>query len=102
MVDRKERFALLSRYKKLCKDSGRPVPQMNMNIDQWSADALIESYGLAGCYDLLAYYFSISPYPTWDKFARSAGDLLESRKAKEQDDAFRLEMRERAKAWLND
>lgn len=100
MVNRQERFALLSRFKKLCKDHGYLVPPINMNVEQWSADALIESYGLAQCYDLLDYFFSINTSPTWNKFAQSAGRLIESRQSLSEDIEFRLAMRKRAEAWL--
>lgn len=102
MADRKYRYALLSRYKKLCKDNGRPVPILNLNVEQWSADALIESFGLEVCYDIMDYYFSISPSPTWSSFTYRAGDLLEAKIARQKDDAFRKDMREKAKRWLGE
>jgi hypothetical protein len=100
MVDRKDRFALLGRFERLCKEHGYPKPMLNKNVEQWAADALLESYGLQECYDLLAYYFKINPRPTWKKFSYGAGDLREAKIAKEQDDAFRAEMREKVKEWL--
>ena len=102
MVDRKDRFALLSRFKKLCKDNGRPIPQINMNVDQWAADALIQSYGLPQCYDIMDYYFSITLSPSWSKFANNAGRLLESQQIKKEDDEFRRIMRAKVEVWLGE
>lgn len=102
MAERKERFALITRYKKLCATYGYPVPHINMNVEQWSSDALVESYGLSECYNLLDYYFEINKNPNWSRFTYVAGDLLESKAARDEDIAHRARMREKGKAWLND
>jgi hypothetical protein len=102
MADRKDRFALISRFKKLCGQHGYQVPQINMNTEQWAADSLIESYSLPLCYELVEYYFSVSGSPSWNKFAQGAGRMLESKQALEADKAFRLEMRQKAQRWLNE
>jgi hypothetical protein len=101
MADRKLRFALLSRYDKLCREYDyKPLP-MNKNMEQWSADGLIESFGLQECYDLLDYYFSIRSTPSWRGFANGADRLLQSKIAQEEDDRLRAERRAKAKEWLN-
>lgn len=102
MADRTSRFSLLSRFEKLCKENGYPKPIINKNIEQWSADALIESFGLQMCYDTLDYYFKVSRRPAWKSFSYAAGDLIKAKQDLEADLAFRLEMRERARKWLSE
>ena len=49
MAERKDRMALLSRYSKLHKARYEQKPSLNLNVEQWSADALVESYGIVEC-----------------------------------------------------
>lgn len=102
MADRKERFALLSRYSKLHTLKYQAKPQLNLNVEQWSADALVESYGLPECYDLLEYYFSVSQNPTWKYFANYAHDIIDRREQYLQDLKEREERRRLAKKWLSE
>jgi len=53
MAERKDRMALLSRYSKLHTVKYGQKPSLNLNVEQWAADALVESYGMPKCYDLL-------------------------------------------------
>ena len=53
MADRKDRMALLSRYSKLHTARHEEKPSLNLNVQQWAADAIIASYGMPECYDLL-------------------------------------------------
>lgn len=101
MADRKERFALLSRYTKLYTARYLDKPQINLNVEQWAADALVESYGLQGSYDLLQYYFDVARDPSWKYFANYAQDILDKQKQYEQDVAERKQRREQAKKWLS-
>ncbi len=75
---------------------------LNLNVEQWASDALVESYGLPACYDLLDYYFSIAQDPTWNFFAYNAEKILNGKLDKEQDDKERTERRARAKEWLSE
>jgi hypothetical protein len=102
MPDRKDRMSLLSRYNKLHLQRYETKSNLNLNVEQWAADALIESYGIQQCYDLLSYYFEISKNPSWNNFAYHASDLLRGKMAIEQDLKERKERREKAKEWLND
>jgi hypothetical protein len=102
MADRKDRMALLSRYSKLHTQKFEQKPVLNLNVEQWAADALIESYGLPECYDLLEYYFGTATSPTWKWFANYAHDIIAGKEAYEQDLKERAERREKAKAWLNE
>jgi len=102
MADRKERFALLSRYSKLHTARYEARPQINLNVEQWAADALVESYGLEDCYDLLQYYFEVSPSPTWKYFANYAQDIIDRREQYRQDLIDRKHRRAMAKKWLNE
>ena len=53
MAERKDRMALLSRYAKLHTKHYEERASLNLNVEQWAADALVESYGLQDCYNLL-------------------------------------------------
>lgn len=101
MADRKDRMALLSRYSKLHKIRYEEKPVINLNVEQWAADALIESFGLEVCYDLLQYYFDVSPNPNWKYFANYADTIIVAREQLVQDLRERIERRKKAKEWLN-
>ena len=101
MADRKDRMALLSRYNKLYLQRYEKKSTLNLNVEQWAADALVESYGLQQCYDLLTYYFEISKNPSWNSFAYNAEDLLNGKMAIEKDLKEREERRAKAREWLN-
>ena len=101
MVERKDRFALLSRYSKLHTARYEAKPQLNLNVEQWAADALVESYGLQGCYELLQYYFEVAPNPSWKYFANYAHEIINRREQYEQDLLERQERRAQARKWLS-
>ena len=102
MADRKDRMALLSRYSKLHKAKYQEKPIVNLNVEQWAADALIESFGLDICYDMLQYYFDVSPSPSWKYFANYADNIINSREQLVQDLRERTERRQKAKEWLSE
>jgi hypothetical protein len=102
MAERKDRMALLSRYSKLYAIHYGEKPSMNINVEQWAADGLIESYTLGYCYDLLQYYFDVSQKPAWKYFANYAQDIIRARDMVEQDLIERKERRKQAKEWLNE
>ena len=95
-------MALLSRYNKLYLQRYEKKSNINLNVEQWASDALVESYGISACYDLLEYYFSIAQDPTWNFFAYNAEKILNGKLDKEQDDIERIERRARAKEWLSE
>jgi hypothetical protein len=95
-------MALLSRYNKLYLQRYEKKSNINLNVEQWASDALVESYGISACYDLLEYYFSIAQDPTWNFFAYNAEKILNGKLDKEQDDKERTERRARAKEWLSE
>jgi hypothetical protein len=101
-IERKDRMALLSRYSKLHAAKYEEKPLLNLNVEQWAADALIESYTLPFCYDLLEYYFEIAEKPTWKYFANYADRIIEARKDYKRDIEERAERRKLAQAWLNE
>jgi hypothetical protein len=100
MAERKDRMALLSRYSKFHTVKYEQKPSLNLNVEQWAADALIESYGIAACYDFLEYYFSVAQSPSWNYFAYNTEKILQARLDKQQDDKERAERRQMAKEWL--
>lgn len=102
MVDRKDRMALLSRYNKLHLQRYEQKSNLNLNVEQWASDALIESYGLNSCYDLLTYYFEVSQNPSWSFFAYNAQQIINGRNAVEKDLVERAERRELARKWLSE
>ena len=102
MADRKEWFALLSRYSKLHTAKFEAKPQVNLNVEQWAADALVDSYGLQDCYDLLEYYFSVAPNPNWKYFANYAHQIIERQNQYKQDLVERQQRRQQAKKWLSE
>lgn len=101
MADRKLRMALLSRYSRLHNIKYGSRPELNMNKEQWASDALIESYGLPDCYDLLEYYFDAATTPNWQYFAYNADKIIEAKAQFEEDMRERAERRKMAKEWLN-
>lgn len=102
MADRKDRMALLSRYSKLYAQKYGAKPNLNLNVEQWSADALVESYTLQGCYDLLEYYFKVSSNPSWNYFSYNAQSVAYAKMARETDDKERAERRAMARRWLSE
>jgi hypothetical protein len=102
MAERKDRMALLSRYSKLHTAKYQQKPSLNLNVEQWASDALIESYGVSGCYDLLEYYFSIAQEPNWNYFAYNAEKIISGKKDFEQDNLERIERRKLARRWLSE
>lgn len=102
MTDKQKRLALLSRFDKHYKFKLEQKPQYNKWVEQWSADALIESYGLDKCYELLEYYFDITPNPSWNHFAYIADDILVRIQEQEKDLKEREQRRQKAKEWLSE
>ena len=102
MAERKDRMALLSRYNKLHLQRYEQKSNLNLNVEQWAADALVESYGIKGCYDLLDYYFGIAQEPSWNYFAYNAEKILSGKLEVEQDKKERVERRELARKWLSE
>jgi hypothetical protein len=102
VVDRKDRMALLSRYNKLHLQRYEQKSNLNLNVEQWASDALIESYGLNACYDLLTYYFDVSQNPSWNFFAYNAQQIINGRDAVQRDLLERAERRKLAKEWLSE
>jgi len=95
-------MALLSRYAKLHTARYGSRPEYNINREQWSADNLIESYTLYGCYDLLEYYFDVNNSPNWKYFSNYTDSILQSKKQVKEDNEERLERRRLARVWLNE
>lgn len=102
MAERKDRMALLSRYAKLHTKHYEQRASLNLNVEQWAADALIESYTLPFCYDLLEYYFEVAQTPAWKYFANYADKIIDAREDYQRDLKERAERRAKAKDWLNE
>jgi hypothetical protein len=93
------RHALLTKYKKLAIEKNIDS-NINIHVEQWAADSLIESYGLDMCYEILEYYFRVSETPSWKWFANNADKLYKNLQGKKEDDRIRAMLREQAKDWL--
>lgn len=102
MAERKDRMALLSRYNKFHLQRYEQKSNLNLNVEQWAADALVESYGLPACYDILEYYFSVAQDPSWNFFAYNAEKIINGRDETAQDLKERKERRELARKWLSE
>lgn len=100
MADRKDRFAVISRFEKHCKMNGVQVPAINKYNEQWASDALLESFDIQSIYDTMEYYFLINSRPTWRGFANNVDRLIQSKKDREEDDRLREERRLMAKEWM--
>ena len=102
MASYKERMSLLGKYAKLHLFKYGEKPTHNINAEQWSADNLLESYGLAKCYDLLEYYFEAVEEPSWRHFSNQAEKVFLSMEAHKRDLQERAERLEMAKRWLSE
>lgn len=103
MAELKERMILLSAYdKQYALKYDKKPPQYNKWAEQWAADALIESYGLSKCCELLEYYFSVAENPTWTFFSYNAEKILSGKLDVEQDIRERQERRKKAREWLSE
>lgn len=102
MAERKDRMALLSRYNKFHLQRYEQKSNLNLNVEQWASDALVESYGLPACYELLDYYFSVAQDPSWNFFAYNAEKIINGRDETARDLKERKERRELARKWLSE
>ena len=102
MAERKDRMALLSRFNKFYLQRYEQKSNMNLNVEQWAADALVESYGIAQCYDILEYYFSIAQDPSWNYFAYNAEKIINGKRDYQLDLEERRERRAMARKWLSE
>jgi len=102
MADRKDRFAIISRFERNCRVNNLTVPIINKYNEQWAADALLESFSYDDIVKSMEYYFSISPSPTWKGFANNVDRLMKAKSERDEDNRLRAERRERAKEWLSE
>ena len=101
MSDRKDRFALISKFEQNYKANGIVKPAINKYNEQWAADALLESFEYKDIIIAMSYYFKINGNPTWRGFANNVDRLLQSIKTQEEDRIFREDMRLKAKEWID-
>lgn len=100
MASYKDRMILLSYFKKKYKKKFNERYVININSEQWSADALLESYGIYECQEIIDYYFQVRENPTWSHFAHNADKARKAMLEKEKDIQERLMRRKLAKDWL--
>lgn len=100
MADKKQRFAIISRFEKNAREKGVTLQPINKYSQQWAADAMIESYGYEDCLDIVDYYFIVSASPDWSWLAYNSEKLVQSRQAEVEDKALRARLRQGAKKWL--
>ena len=102
MVDRKDRFILLSLFEKHCRLNGMPKPNLNKNKEQWAADALLESFTFEQLDNAMKYYFTVNSKPTWSWYSNNVEKIIVAAEAYNQDKEFRAQMRAKAKEWLSE
>lgn len=102
MAERKNRFALISKFEQMCRLNGYQRPTLNRYKEQWAADDLLESWGDPQIYSAMEYYFKINNAPTWKGFANNVDRLLQSKAEQEEDLRQRAERRAMAKEWLSE
>lgn len=101
MADKKQRFALLSLFKKLHVDKGYGPLNINTFAQQWAADAIIDDVGYDRAREIINYYFKITQNPNWTWFTYNWEKVVASMEADIEDRKQRAIMREKAKEWLN-
>lgn len=105
MSTRKDRFALISRFEKICKDRGTPVT-INRYIELWAAEALFETMSKEDLHDAMDYYFKINRednwQPSWQFYAKNVDKLLGAKKDADRDAVERAEIRRKLKEVMNE
>jgi hypothetical protein len=102
MAERKDRMALLGTYSSQHLKKYGVKPILNLNTEQWAADAVIESFGLDLSMKLVYYYFEVAQTHSWTFYAYNAEKLLKAMDDKAKDDKERAERREMARRWLSE
>jgi hypothetical protein len=102
MAERKDRMALLGTYSSQHLKKYGVKPLLNLNTEQWAADAVIESFGLDLSMRLVYYYFEVAQTHSWTFYAYNAEKLLKAMDDKAKDDKERAERREMARRWLSE
>ena len=102
MAERKDRMALLGTYSSQHLKKYGVKPILNLNTEQWAADAVIESFGLDLSMRLVYYYFEVAQTHSWTFYAYNAEKLLKAMDDKAKDDKERAERREMARRWLSE
>lgn len=102
MANRKDCFALLSRFESKSKKLGITVP-INRYAEQWAADALLDSFEKELIHEVMDYYFEIKKEKArWTVFARQFSRLLDAKNERDRDEKERFERRERLREILNE
>jgi len=100
-VKSQDKHALLGEFRKRLRQKGLD-DSMNVYTEQHAADALIKSYTLKGCYDLIEYYFSVSLTPSWLWFKNNADKINRAKLIKEEDKRVRAILKQQSRDWLKD
>jgi hypothetical protein len=95
-------MALLGTYSSQHLKRYGAKPILNLNTEQWAADAVIESFGLDLSMRLVYYYFEVAQTHSWTFYAYNAEKLLKAMDDKAKDDKERAERREMARRWLSE
>ena len=96
-----QKHALIGEFRKRLREKNLD-DTMNVYTEQHAADALIRSYTLKGCYDLIDYYFSVSLTPSWVCFKNNADKIYKAKRIKEEDKRVRAILKQQAREWLRD
>lgn len=100
MAKRQERFALLGYFEKIEKRKRGAAAPINKHVGQWESDALIESYGIDVCKQLIDRFFMVSANPKWKTFVYNAEKLYNDSIAEKEDREHRALINKRMKEWM--
>jgi hypothetical protein len=101
VAEQKFRFSLINRYIKHVKMKGLPNQNINLYAEEPASNAVIDSYGIDKCYEMVAYYVEVSSNPSWRWFAQNAHRIYDAMEQKNKDSEERKLLRKQAKEWLN-
>lgn len=90
----------ISEFEKNLKEKGNE-DKLNRYTEQHAAKALIDSYTLEGCYELMEYYFKVSLTPSWVWFKNNADKIYKAKHIRDEDYRVRSFMRQQARDWLS-
>jgi len=95
-------MALLGTYSSQHLKKYGTKPLLNLNTEQWAADAVIESFGLDLSMKLVYRYFEVAEKHSWTFYAYNAEKILQAMDDEERDKRERKERRQKAKEWLSE
>jgi hypothetical protein len=102
MAERKFRYALLGYFDKayLKRTGKRHI--LNKYKAEWAADAMVESYGIDLCKQLVDRYMTIAEVPTWNWFVGNSEKILKNWQDEQEDQEQRQRNREKLRMLFDE